>query len=105
MFLHIIFDPQGRQDEVKTMKAQSLLLDSQQVPFKVHLHQPPTIANGWVNATYSLNSEILDRIDDASSVGFAFQYSYESPMFLGFQGMELGSAKAKLRALRQMCQR
>ncbi len=103
LLLHVIFDPQGRQEQVMLMRAQSLSIDGQTIPFTKHLIKGPKIANGWLNATYLLPVSIIDKLTTAETVGVTFQFSYEAPVFLGFQGMEFDSGRQLFRGLRASC--
>ena len=103
LVLYIIFDPQGRQKEVLQMGAQSLSVDSKTIPFDEFRIRQPTIKNGWLNAMYSIPENIADKISSAETVGFAFQYAYEAPMMLGFQGMKFGDGSNLYRGIRSAC--
>jgi len=101
--LHVIFDPIGRGEEVKRMGAQSLMIDRQPIPI-AHLQTRRTeIVNGWVNAMYLLTPDLIQRIRAARSVGIAYQPAYDSPLFMGFDRMELADGRQKMAGLIATC--
>ena len=105
LFLYVIFDPQGRQEEVVQLGAQSLSIDGQTIPFTKYLIREPKIMNDWLTAVYSLPVTIIDKIASAETLGFMFQNSYGEPFFLGFLGMEFDGGRHLLRELRATCKR
>lgn len=100
--LYIIFDPQGRINEVQQMKAQTLVINGLYFPLKP---ADIVIKNGWVNATYPLNNEIVQKLYNAKSVGVIFQWTNASPIFLGFDAMPFEGAISKLDAIFKNCSR
>ena len=105
LFLHIIFDPQGRQDEVLAMPAMSLIIDSDYYPFDEFLRSDRRIVNEWLNAAFTLNDQFVEKIARSNTVGMAFQWAYDAPIFLGFQGMEFDGGRALFSGLRAACAR
>jgi len=105
LFLHIIFDPQGRQDEVLAMPAMSLIIDSDYYPFDEFLRSDRRIVNDWLNAAFTLNDQFVEKIARSNTVGMAFQWAYDAPIFLGFQGMEFDGGRALFSGLRAACAR
>jgi hypothetical protein len=101
--LHVVFDPQGRAGEVTTMHAISLMLDNDTIKIGDHVVAGPVDSNGWINTLFELNKQLIDRLLAAKSVGVVFQYSYEAPFFLGFQGMDFTDGRAKLEGLLSRC--
>jgi len=87
--LHIIFDPEGRGDEIPMLGAQSLMIDGDAIPISLSRLGEATLENGWVNASYALSADMLDKIRKAKTVGIAFQLVYGAPVFLGFDNMEV----------------
>lgn len=102
LFLHMIFDPQGRQDEVLKMPAHSLVLDMQDEPIAP---MSTEIVNGWFNADYRLTEDQLRRIAEAKTVGVILRWSYEGPVFLGFNAMPFGDGADKLPGVANSCGR
>jgi hypothetical protein len=100
--LHMIFDPQGRQDEVMEMHAHSLVIDGQDEPVDVY---KPTIENGWFNGVYFLTKSQLSRIMKADTVGVILRWSYEGPVFLGFNSMPFAEGREKLIGLVNNCKK
>lgn len=93
--LHVIYDPEGRGDEAIQMEAHSIFIDD-----NVHEVTPgikPYLLNGLVNCVYDISPELLAKIKEAREVGVAMQWSYDAPMFLGFQDMEVEEGRSKLR--------
>ena len=105
IFLYVVFDPQGRGQEVMNFGAQSLFVDDQSFPITSLKDGPTKRVNGWINAQYRLTPDLIQRISSAKSVGVAFQMAYDAPMFLGFIGMELGDGRQKLAGLLATCRR
>lgn len=103
--LHVIFDPQGRSDEVLKMSAQSLMLDYEPISIADSRIGKAEVHNGWINAHYRLSRTHVSKLLSAKRVGVAFQFSYEAPVFLGFDSMEFESAKEKFRGLLSTCRR
>lgn len=101
--LVVMFDPEGRGDEVLEMEAVSLILDEDTVPIARLVVDRPTLSNGVVNASFLLDERTLDRIIKAKTVGIAFQHAYDAPTFLGFQGMPSVAAGDKIRSLISLC--
>lgn len=103
LVLLIIFDPQGRQDEVLAMRAISLIINSKSYPVNSLLNDKQKIINDWVNAEFSLSAPFVDLIMGADTVGMAFQLGHDAPTFLGFQGMKFADGRPLLRGLRAAC--
>ena len=62
-----------------------------------------TLVNGWVNASYKLTPELVNKIKSAQTVGVAFQGAYGAPMFLGFNRMEIAEGRQKLTGFISTC--
>ena len=101
--LHVVFDPQGRADEVVKMHAISLFIENDSIKIADRVVVPSVASHGWINAIFELNNELINRLLSAKSVGVAFQYNYEVPFFLGFQGMDFTQAHEKLEGLLASC--
>ena len=95
----IMFDPQGRGDEIMSMHANSILIDDQAIHVTAKMMMGPMMSNGLINALVILS----DRLRSASSVGIAFQYSYDAPAFLGFQGMDFTGGRDQFVGLLSSC--
>jgi hypothetical protein len=102
IYLHIIFDPQGRQDEVVKMDAHSLVIDKNDEPITPFRTE---IFNGWFNAHYILTNDQVRRIMSAKSVGVILQWAYGAPVFLGFNAMPFGEGAEKLAGIVNSCAR
>jgi hypothetical protein len=98
--LHIIFDPQGRNDEVMTLKAHSLVIDGKDEPITPI---GTKILNEWFNASYPLTKAQLRKLRTASSVGVMVRGSYQAPMFLGFNSMDIKQGSEKLGSVMRSC--
>lgn len=103
VFVYVVFDAENRGDELVSMRAISLFLDGDAVPISEDLKELPQVKNGWLNAFINLDRNMLSRIERANTVGVAFQYSYEAPMFFGFQGMDFQPAREKLAGMLKVC--
>ena len=101
--LYIVFDPQGRQEEVMQFGAQSLELDGAVIPYEKFATGRPKIVNGWLNADYKIPIEIAKKIGEADSVGFHFQYSREGAVFLGISELGFREGKALYKGIKHSC--
>jgi hypothetical protein len=90
--MYVIFDPQGRAQEVLSMSAFSLMLDNRQFRLNDRLVNDIIVRNGWINATFELSSEHWSVLRDSQTIGVMFQFSFDAPMFMGFERMSLENA-------------
>jgi hypothetical protein len=102
MFLHAIFDPEGRWADIQHMRAYSLLIDSKSYPLEDGRSRASLI-NGLVNIIVSLPSDYLEQIQNSRTVGFASQFTFEAPTFFGFRGMEFSTGRELFLGLRRSC--
>lgn len=100
---HVIFDPQGRTEEARSMRAISLEVDEELYPFTDFLIGDPQIVNGWLNATFHLPAKFWSTIKSGDQVGMQFQFTYEAPIFLGIGGMDLEGAKNLMLGIESSC--
>jgi hypothetical protein len=103
IMLHAIFDPEGRGGEVIKMTAISLFIDGKEIPIAEHRLYGPSLVNGWINVTFSLDHSLLGIIQRAKTVGVSFQHFYSSPGFLGFEGMDFSDGAKKLPGFLRAC--
>ena len=101
--MYIMFDPQGREQTVLEMKAISLFIDGKAYPFDRYIIKPQIINNGWLDAVFKLNSDFKNMISNANTIGIAFQYSYEAPLFLGFNNMNFDGAREMYKVIINSC--
>jgi hypothetical protein len=85
MILHIIFDPQGRQDEAMHLLGRSLVIDGEPQPISPISKE---IKNGWFNADYAFTAPQVAAIRQAQSLGVILQAAYGAPVFLGFDALQ-----------------
>ncbi|PSO14814.1 hypothetical protein [Bradyrhizobium sp. MOS003] len=99
-FLLAIFDTLRRDTELMNMAAHSLLIDGQ-----VYRLRPDSkrIQNGLFKVTYTLSQKEIVALRKGENVGVAIQVSYEAPIFLGFEGMSIGSGRPKLVGMLDQC--
>jgi len=100
MVLYVIFDPQGRDDEVMSLPAHSLVIDGKTTPVKPISKR---IVNGWFNTAYNLTIPQVRAIQRAKSVGLIVQPSYSAPIFLGFNEMPFEEGAHKLAGIVNSC--
>lgn len=98
--LHMIMDPQGRQEEVMGMRAHTLVIDGKHQALKPVRRE---IKNGWFNGSYELTLEQVRAIGRSGAIGVILQHSREAPMFLGFNHMEIGEGAARVRSFLRSC--
>jgi hypothetical protein len=103
MALHVIFDPQGRAQEALSMRALSLALDDQRFELTEYLKGNVEEVNGWINATFDLSKHHWTMIKRSENIGVMFQFSYEAPIFLGFEGMPLKEARSIILGIESAC--
>ncbi len=103
MVMHVIFDPQGRKDEVQMMRAISIGLDQKIYPFAEFLIGEPEIINGWLNAYFRVPKKYWSEIKSSEEMGVFFQFSYEAPVFLGFGSMPLTKGKDMMAGIEASC--
>lgn len=101
--VHVIFDPQGRTDEARLMRAISLEVDGERYPFTEFLINEPEVVNGWLNASFSVPPQFWSAIKQADQVGMHFQFTYDAPVFLGVSGMDLDGAKNLMLGIESNC--
>lgn len=100
---HVIFDPQGRTEEARSMRAISLELDGERYPFAEYLIGEPEIVNGWLNATFAIPNRFWAAIKNGKQIGMQFQFTYDAPVFLGISGMSLEGASALMSGIESSC--
>jgi hypothetical protein len=93
------------ESEIMQMKAISIFVDHRAIATGVRLVREPLLINGWINATLSLDGNVMSAIQGAKTVGVAFQYTYTAPFFQGFDGMDFGDGAKKLTGLLRVCHR
>lgn len=101
-FLHVIFDPQGRTDEVMQLGQHDLVIDGQNIAVT------PTakdIKNGWYNGVYNLSPRLLTAIAHAQTVGMMLRPTSQAPIFLGFDKLPLAGGEQKVRSYLSTCRR
>lgn len=100
-----IFDAEGRSEEILKMKSISIFLDSTDRPAVDYLLRDPVAINNIVTAHFSLPKEILSGLLNSQVTGISFQYSYDSPVFLGFVDMGLSGGKESIQNIIQICRK
>jgi hypothetical protein len=101
MQLYVIFDALRRDNELMTMSAPSLLIDDQ--VYRINAVSR-SIRNGWFNGIYSLTIREIQALRKAEHVGVALQFTYDAPVFLGFQEMPIVDGRQKLLGFVNQCQ-
>jgi len=101
---HVIFDPQGRTEEARMMKAISIEIDDQKHSLAEFLVGETEIVNGWLNATFNVPRNLWIAIKGAKEVGFLFQFTYDAPVFLGISGMPLIGSKGFMAGIENSCE-
>jgi hypothetical protein len=100
VLLHVIFDPQGREDEVMRLRAHSLVINSSDVPISP---VATDIQNGWFNAHYKLSPKHVRAMSTAKHVGLIVRGSFNAPIFVGFNRMPFQGAAQKLQGILKGC--
>ena len=100
--LHVIIDPQGRNDEIMRLPAHSIFVDGRSYPI-----QPATkkISNNWFNGIYVLSRDQIAAMYRSKSVGLIIRPAYDSPMFLGFDYLPINTQDQRTKSYLSNCQR
>jgi hypothetical protein len=98
--MHIIFDPQGRQNEIMSMQSHSLVIDGKNHKIKFAERR---IQNGWFNGSYKLDINFIRMISRSKTVGLILRHSDDSSIFFGFDSMSFVDGKAKYLGLLKNC--
>ena len=98
--LYTIFDPVGRDQEVMAMTAHSLMIDGKAYPVKAISTE---MKNGLFNSIYKLSNRDIGALRSANHVGLAVRFTYEAPVFLGFDGMPISGGRDKLLGVLSSC--
>lgn len=102
-FLHIIFDPQGREDEVLQMNVETLWIDEAAIRVET-MRINKTVHNGWINVVYPLSVGIREALLKArESVGLGLRWRADSGLFLGFEKMPFRDGASKLPGFLRVC--
>jgi hypothetical protein len=101
-FLHVIFDPQGRTEEVMGLNQHDLVIDGQNIPVTPTVKD---IKNGWYNGVYNLSPRLLAAIAKAQTVGMMLRPTSQAPIFLGFDKLPLAGGEQKVRSYLSTCRR
>jgi hypothetical protein len=98
--LTIMFHPEGHQEKIlKELTAYQLQLDDERVPMDNHCAAPAIFHNGLIIGMFGIDEHLLQRITNATTVGFFFQRTHDSPEFAGFRSMPALDGGRKLRGL------
>jgi hypothetical protein len=100
VMLHVIFDPQGRNEEVVRLPAHSLVINDNDAPISP---VGVEMKNGWFNAHYSLSPKQVRELRNATSVGLIVRHSYKAPIFLGFNHLPFEDGARKLNGILNSC--
>lgn len=103
MGMHVIFDPQGRTEEVLLMKAIMLEIDGERHPLSDYLAIEPQIKNGWLNASFKLPARYWSAIKSGNHISIQFQLTVEAYVFLGIAHMNLNEAKSLMLGIENSC--
>lgn len=100
LVLHIIFDPQRRDEAALHFSAHSLVIDGQEQPMSSAWKK---VMNGWFNSEYVLTPSQIAALRRAQSVGVIVQPEYGAPIFLGFDKMPFYEGAKKIDGLLHNC--
>jgi hypothetical protein len=98
--LHIVFDPQNRDEAVLNFPAHSLVIDGKEEQVSSAWKK---VVNGWFNSEYVLTRSQIDALRKAHTVGVIVQPEYGAPIFLGFDKMPFVEGAQKLDGLLVNC--
>jgi hypothetical protein len=86
-YIHGIFDPQGRSEEIKTMPYVEITYEGEKNVLFVGSRVLLQDINGWMNAMVSLSADEATKIANSSSFGIRFRHSSEAQIFLGIDSI------------------
>jgi hypothetical protein len=100
-----VFDPWGRQQEVAAMSAISLYIDGKQfkLPSNYIIERPTIVGNFWINIISLLDDQMIAMLRTAKTAGIAAQYTFDAPMFWGFDSMDFTDGAKKLPGVLSTC--
>jgi hypothetical protein len=101
--MHVIYDPQGRDEEAKRMLAITIALDDMNLDLSNNLEGQIEIVNGWANATFSIPDRIWSLVPRSQEISVFFQAAKDAPIFLGINAMPLNGAKDLISGLSNTC--
>jgi ATP-dependent protease ClpP protease subunit len=99
-FIYLVFDPQGRQSEVMSLRSHSLVIDDKYYSIAPYEKE---IRNGWFNAFYRMTRQIHSRLRNAREIGIIIRASDNSGLFLGFDSMPFAEGHEKFEAVFRRC--
>jgi hypothetical protein len=106
-YLSIFFDPQGRNRELMSFPAHTLMIDHIEYPIEFISRNIPqmTASSGTplFNSDYLLTAEHIKHLTNAEEVGVIIRMSYEAPIFFGFQDMPFKDGANKLIGIMNTC--
>lgn len=102
--LYIVFDPQGRENEVMQMPFDTLMIDGREHPLQQQRIRRE-VHNGWINAFYRLSDAHAALLAAADRVGVIMRFGPDAPVFFGFDSMPVGDGRPKLLGLLSACRR
>jgi hypothetical protein len=104
IILYVVFDPENRGEEViRHLNTHSLIINGDLIPVSNRRIRLTALVNGWINAYYSLDEALIQRIASAGTVGITMQMAHGPPIFFGFDGMEFSEGRQKLPGLLNAC--
>jgi hypothetical protein len=106
IFLFINFDAQGRGKQlIDDFKADSIVIDGNFIPIGGQEIYGPVLKNGFINVFYNLTGQLLSKIEQAKTVGYAMQRTYDAPGFFGFAYMDFSAGAKKLPGFLKVCRK
>jgi hypothetical protein len=105
IFQTFIFDTEGRDKDLVKMQSVSMFLNSKQIPIEKYTWGKPLIINNIATVYTSLPQETLSALIKSESIGIAYQYAYNAPVFIGFDEMDLLSGKEKIENIIKLCKK
>jgi hypothetical protein len=105
IFQTFIFDTEGRDKDLVKMQSVSMFLNSKQIPIERYTWGKPLIINNTATVYTSLPQETLSALLKSESIGIAYQYAYNAPVFIGFDEMDLLSGKEKIENIIKLCKK
>jgi len=99
--LHAIFQGGQNAEMIMAMQTERLAIDGEYISLAERRINREN-DNSWINGTYALSNDIVDKLKTAKQVGYLLQFSDEAPMFCGFDGFPFEGGAARLPGLLTM---
>ena len=99
--LHAIFQGGENAEMIMSTPTERLEIDGEYVSLSEQ-RLARVNNDGWINGTYALSSDIVERLKTAKRVGYVLQMADDAPMFFGFDHFPFEGGASRLPGLLAM---